>query len=141
MRRRRSNGISPSRRPQDGAAVASDDAGETTDRVAIYWVVNRAVADAAVVHFADDGFESFDVVGWVAIEFDVGDVTSVTKIVVRSFDFDFLEGRNWVINRDMEGVGVEFTISDAFELAKFLAIHSGEAASKTFGWSGEKREI
>ena len=123
------------------AAVTGDDAGEATDRVAVYWVVDRTVADATVVHFADDGFESGDVLRWIAIEFDVGDVTGVTEIVVRSFDFDFLESGDWIIYRYVEGISVEFSVGDTIDFAEFFAIDLGEATSNTFGWGGEETEV
>ena len=62
------------------AAITGDDAGEATDRVAIDWVVDGAVADATIVHFTDDGFECGDVLRWVTIEFDVGDVTALQRL-------------------------------------------------------------
>jgi hypothetical protein len=121
--------------------VALDDAREATDWIAVNWVVDRAVADATIVHFADDSFESGDVLRRVTIELDVGNVTGVTKIMIRGFDFDFVEGADWIVDWYVEGIGVEFPVGDAFDFAEFFAIDFGEATGNAFGWSGKKAEV
>ena len=123
------------------AAIARDDTGEATDWVAVYWMVDGTVANATIVHFADDGFESLNIVGWVAVELDVANVPSIAEIMVWRFDFDFVESGDWIINWYMERVSVELAVVDAFDFAEFFAIHLGEAASKTFGWGGKQREV
>ena len=104
-------------------------------------MVDGAVADASFLHMADNCLECFDVFAWIAVHLDVGNVTSVTKCMIWCFDVDFLEGRDWIVDRNVEGVSVEVAISDTFNLAKFLAIHLGKATRETFGWSCEKREV
>ena len=71
--------------------VARDDAGEATDWIAVYWVVDGTVTNTTVVHFADDSFEGVNVLGWIAIKLDVSNVTSVTKVVIWSFDVNLVE--------------------------------------------------
>lgn len=123
------------------AAMTRDDTREATNWVTIDGVVDRAIADARFFHLTDDSLEGFDVLGWVAVKLNVGDVPSIAKCVIWSFDFDFLEGRNWIVNGDMEGVGVVVAISDTFNVAVFFAVDFREAASDTFSRSGEEREV
>ena len=124
-----------------GADFAWDDTGEATDGVAIDGVVDGAVADAAVVHLADDSFEGVDVLGRVTVELDVGDVAGVAEFMVGGFDFDFLEGGDWVIDRDVEGVGVVFAVVDVLDFAEFFAVFLREATSEAFGRGGKEGEV
>ena len=84
------------------ATIALDDAGETADRVAVDGVVDGAVADAGFFHMADDGLKSFNIIGRIAVELDVGNMTGVAEIVERGLLIDFLKGGNIVVDRNME---------------------------------------
>ena len=64
-----------------GADVA-DDADIAADGIAVDGVVDGAVANAMVMHAADNGLECFDVPGGVAVQFDVADVACVAQGVV-----------------------------------------------------------
>ena len=122
-------------------SVALDDAGEAADWVAVNWVVDGAVADANFLHVADSSLKGLDVFAWIAVHFDVGDVAGVTEGVVWRLNVDLLEGGNWVVNRNVEGVGVEVAISDTLDCAEFLAVHLGKAAGETFSWGREERVV
>ena len=118
-----------------------DDTGESADGVTVDRVVYGAVADAAIMHFANDCFESFDVLGRVTVEFDIGNVASVTKFVIWSFDFDFSEGGNWIVDRDVERVGVEVAVCYAFDDAVLFSVDLCKASSEAFGRSSKKRVV
>ena len=90
---------------------------------------------------ANNGFEGFDIVAWIAVHFDISNVASVTECVIWRLDVNLVESGNWVIDRHVEGVGIEITVGNTFDLAVFLAIHASEATRKPFGWSGKKREV
>ena len=123
------------------AGFTLDDAREAADWVTVNWVVDGAVADTNFLHVADNCLEGFNVFAWIAIHFDVGNVTGVTEGVIWRLNVDLLEGGNRIVDRNVEGVGVEVAVSDALDLTKFLAVHLGKAARKTFGWGCEKRVV
>ena len=59
-----------------------DDAGVAADRVAVDRVVDGAVADARLLHTADQLHEGFGVLAGVAVQLDIGDVPAVGQRVV-----------------------------------------------------------
>ena len=63
----------------------TDDANVTTDGVTVNRMVDGTVAHAAVVHMADNGFKGFHIVGSVAVQFHIADVTGIAQSVVGAF--------------------------------------------------------
>ena len=104
-------------------------------------MVDRAVADAAVVHAAHDALEGLDVLGRVAVEFDVADVARVAERVVRRLDADLVVRADGIPDRNVEGVGVVLAVRDAGDLAVALAVHADEAAGQALGGRGEQGEV
>ena len=100
----------------------ADDAGIATDTVAVNRMVDRAVANTAFLHAANDLLEGFQIVTWVAVQLDVSDMTAVGQLMIWSLQFDFLEGADVIVNRNVEGVGVIFAVGDAFDAAETLAV-------------------
>ena len=84
------------------ASVATDDTGEATNWVTIYWMVYRTIANAFVMHLANYRLKCGNVLRRIAVEFNVSNMASVTEIVVWCLNFDFAESRDWVIYRYME---------------------------------------
>ena len=99
---------------------------KATNWITIYWVVYRAIADSFIMHFANYGFESVDVLRWVTIKFDISNVPSITEIVVWRLDINFIKGRNWIVNWHMEGIGIKIPICYALNFAKFFSINLGK---------------
>ncbi len=100
--------------------MTRDDTRITTNWVTINWMVYGTIANATFFHFTDNGFEGFDVLGWVAIKLNVGDVTSVTKVHDMSFDFNFSKGTDWIVNWNMKAVGIVVAISNTFNVRRIL---------------------
>lgn len=122
-------------------AAVADEAGIAADRVAVDRMVDRAVADAGVLHVADDVLESLEVVLRVAVELDIGDMAAVCQGVIRSLLLYLLVGRDREVDRDMEGVGVVGAVGDAGDGAVLLAVDADEAAGKSLGGRGDEREV
>ena len=54
-----------------------DDAIVAARRVPVHRVVDGTVTYAAFLHAANDGFEGGEILGWVAVQFDIGDVSGI----------------------------------------------------------------
>ena len=78
-------------------ALVADDAGVAADRVAVDRVVDRTVADAGLLHAADELLKGLDILAGVAVQLDIGDVAAVGQRVVRRFQPDLLKAprRGW----------------------------------------------
>ena len=63
-----------------GTAVA-DDAVVAADGVAVNGMVDGAVADALRLHAADDLFKGIQICAGVAVEFEIGDLSCICKLV------------------------------------------------------------
>ena len=114
-----------------GANVV-DDAIVAAERVAIDRVVDGSVSDALLFHMADDLFEGIRVLGDIAIDFDIGDVSTGRQGMIRRFDVDLAEHADRIVDRDVEGIGVVISVGDALKLAIVLLVDADEAAGETF---------
>lgn len=88
-----------------GTGIA-DDAIVTAHRVTVNGVVDRAVADAALPHIADDFFEGIEILQRVAVHFDIRDVSTVCQRMIRRFELELPESSDGKIHRNMEAVGI-----------------------------------
>ena len=86
-----------------GADIA-DDTHVTADGVTVNRVVDGAVAYTAVMHVADNGFKGFHVVGSIAIQFHIADVTCVAQSVIGAFQTNLIVHGDGIPDRDMERV-------------------------------------
>ena len=118
-----------------------DDAVVAADGVAVDRMVHRAVAHAAFLHVTDDRLERLEVVGRVAVKLDVGDVAAVGQRVIRRLDGDLVEGRDVVIHRHVEPVGVVVAIRNAGDHAVALAVDAHETARQPLGRRGDERVV
>ena len=73
-------------------ALVADDAGVAADRVAVDRMVDRTVADADLLHAADELLKGLDILAGVAVQLDIGDVSAVGQRVVGRFQTDLLKG-------------------------------------------------
>ena len=89
MRRMRSIGWSEVSWRVAVRALVADDAGVAADRVAVDRVVDRTVADAGLLHAADELLKGLDILAGVAVQLDIGDVAAVGQRVVGRFQPDF----------------------------------------------------
>ena len=104
-------------------------------------MVDRAVADARVVHAADDLLKGVQVLGRVAVQLDVGDVAGVGQLVVGRLELDLAEGGDREVDRDVERVGVVLAVRDPRDHAVALAVHLDKAAGQALGRGGQERVV
>ena len=64
----------------------------TAAHAAVAVVVYRAISDVVLVHKVDDGRNSLGVVGGVAVDFNVEDMATAGKGVIRGFYLGFVAG-------------------------------------------------
>ena len=115
-------GIDPFAFPAAAAGTyIADDAYVTTDGVTVNGMVDGAVADAEVVHTADNGLESFHIPGGIAVQLHVGDVTGVAQGVVGGFQTDLVVDGDGEPDGNVERVGVIFPIGDTGQTAVTLS--------------------
>ena len=112
-------------------AIIADDAGVAADGVAVDGMVDRAVADALFLHAANDLLECLEVLGGIAVELDVGDMTRVGQRVIRRLELDLIERVDGEVDRDMEGVGVILAVGHALDGAEALLVDADESAGQT----------
>ena len=79
-------------------------------------MIDRTVTDALFFHVPDNGFECRKVTAGIAVKLHIADVTGVGQGMIRGFQLDFLVSLDGVVNRDVERVGVIFTVGDAGDL-------------------------
>ena len=72
-------------------AAIPDNAVVAADRVAVNRVVDRAVADARVVHRAHNRFKRVEILRRIAVHLDVRDVARVRQRVIRRFQPDLVK--------------------------------------------------
>ena len=100
-------------------------------------VVDRAVANVVLVHQVNDVHDSLWVVGGIAIDFDVEDVSASCNLVVRSLNLGLVLGAALVVYRHMVAIGVINLVGHSRNLTKVLAVASSESSSESLGWSCE----
>ena len=122
-------------------AAIPDNAVVAADRVAVNRVVDRAVADARVVHRAHNRFKRIQILGRVAVHLDVGDVTRVRQRVIRRFQPDLVKRADRAIHRDVEAVGVILAIGHARDFAVALLVELHKPAGKPLRRGRQQRVI
>ena len=110
----------------------SDNAGIAANGVMVNGVVDRAVADAVVVHQAYDFLECVDIFSRITVNLNVGDMTAVCEVMVRTFDSDLISSGDLVIHRNVEGVCIIISVSYVRNLAEFLLVDLDESTGETF---------
>ena len=122
-------------------ALVADDAGVAADRVAVDRVVDRTVADAGLLHAADELLKGLDILAGVAVQLDIGDVAAVGQRVVRSFQPDFFEGVDVEVDRDVERIGIILAVGDAGDGAEAFAVDLDKPSGQPLGGGGDEREV
>ncbi len=73
----------------------------STIHAAVSVVVHGAVADVVFIHEIDDICNRFGVVGRVAVDFHIENVSATCHFVIWGFDFRFVARRAVVVDRDV----------------------------------------
>ena len=82
-------------------------------QAAVAVVVHRAVTDVVPVHHIYYTHDDFGVVGGVAVNLHVEDVSAAGQVVVGGFYFRFMAGAALVVHGHVVGVGVVVAVCDA----------------------------
>ena len=122
-------------------AAVTDDAHESAHWVAVDRVVDGSITDTGLRHVMHDLFEGIQVLRRVAVKFDIADVTSVGKRMVRGFQRNLLESGNLVVHRNVERVGVVVAVGHARDNTELLLVHTHETTGKAFGRRSEQAEV
>ena len=104
-------------------------------------MVDRAVADACIVHAADHRLKRLDVVGGVAVQLDIADVAGVGQRVVRRLLVDLVIGGDVKPHRDVERVGVIVAVGDARDVAVALFVHPDKPSGQALRRGGQQGEV
>ena len=104
-------------------------------------MVDRAVADAALLHAADHLLKGLQVVGGVAVHLDVADVAGVGEGVVGRLDPDLVVGGDGVVHRHVEGVGVVLPVGDPLDGAVPGPVQLDEPAGQALRRGGQQGEV
>ena len=112
-------------------ALVADDAGVAADRVAVDRMVDRTVADAGLLHAADELLKGLDILAGVAVQLDIGDVAAVGQRVVGRFQPDFFESVDVEVDRDVERIGIILAV----------AVDLDKPSGQPLGGGGDEREV
>ncbi len=104
---------------------------------AVAVVVHGAIAYVVLIHEVDYCCDGVGVVGRVAVNLNIEDVTATGKRMVGRLDFCLVAGAAVVVNRHVVGVGVVYFIGNARQYAECLAVFARELAGEAFGRSCE----
>ena len=111
-------------------AFVFDNARVAADRVTVNRMVDGEITHIGVVHSADYVLECFDVFGRIAIHFDIGDMTSIFKRMVRRLNADFIDGFYRIVYGNMTRVRHVIAVRNALDDAVFLAVAALELAGR-----------
>ena len=85
-------------------ALVTDDTCISAYRVTVNGVVDSSVADALLLHAANDLLECRDILSRVAVKLDIADVTCICKRMIGSFDLDLIECIDIIVQSPSAGV-------------------------------------
>ena len=104
-------------------------------------MVDRAVADARILHRLHDLEDRHGILLRLAVEFDVGDVAAARDGVEGGFEADLLRDGHRFAHVDVERVDVVVAVGDARDRAVALAVHACEAAAQPLGRGRQHRVV
>ena len=104
---------------------------------AVAVVVYRAVSNVVLVHQVHNVHDGLRVVGGIAVNLHIEDVSTACEGMVGSFNLGFVLGAALVVHWHMVAVGVVNLVGDSWNFAKVLTVAACELAGKSLGWCGE----
>ena len=99
-------------------------------------MIDRTVSEIILVHHVYDLHYRLLIMGGVAIDFHIEDMTSTGKLVVRGFYLCFVSWRAMIVDGDMVGVGIIILVGHSFDASESFAVYLGEFSGKPFGRRG-----
>ena len=109
-------------------ADIADDTGISAQGIAVNGVVDSTVSDTGFLHTTDYFFKCRKILERVAVKLDVADVTGICELVIGSLDLYLLKGTDRIVNGYVEGVGVVVAVSNAFDDAVLLGVHTDKTS-------------
>ncbi len=113
----------------------------TAVHASVAGVVDRAVADVILVHEVYNRGNGVGIVGCVAVDFHIENVSAAGQGMVGCFYFGFVAWRAVVVDGYMVGVGVVDFVGYTGNVAECLAVFGRELAGETFGRCGKNGEV
>ena len=101
-----------------------------TVHAAVAVVVHGAVAHVELVHHIHDAHDHLRVVGSVAVDLHIEDVTAAGHLMIGCLDLGLMTGRALVIDGHVVGVRIVVTIGHTGDDAKLLAVLLRELAAQ-----------
>ena len=68
----------------------ADNSGVAANGIAVYGVVDGAVTNAGLLHAANNLLECIQVLHGITVKLNVGDMTGIGKLMIRSFKLDLI---------------------------------------------------
>lgn len=76
-------------------------------------MVDGAIADAGIVHTANNRFKRIDIVGGISVKLHIADMTGIGQGVVWRFLLNLFKGSDVVPYWNVEGVGIIILVGNA----------------------------
>ena len=103
----------------------------TAVHAAVAVVVYRTISDVVTVHHVHHAHDYFRIVGSIAVNLYIEDVSASGQVVIRSFHFGLVSCAALVIYRHMIGVSVVIAVCNARQHTELLAVYLGEASGQS----------
>ena len=115
--------------PSAAGASIVDNSVIAADRISVYRMIDASVTDASFFHVSYNTLKSSQVFGRITVQFYIGNMTGIGKSMVWSFNVDLLKSREMIIDRNMEAVGVVFTVGNSFDNSVSFSVRSKQPPS------------
>ena len=100
-------------------------------------MVHRAVANVVLVHQVNYVHDGLWVVGGIAVNLNIKDVSTASNLVVRCLNLGLVLGTALVVYGHVVTVSVVNLVGDTGKLTKVLTVATCELATEALGWSCE----
>ena len=105
-----------------------DNAGVTAYRVPVHRMIDRTISNPGFLRTAHHLFKGFQIIGRIAVQFDIGNMSAIGEIMIRGLYFNLIPGGNIIIDRHMEGIRIIFAVSNTGDFTKPFRVHTDKAA-------------
>jgi hypothetical protein len=109
----------------------------TTVHATVAVVVHTTVAHVQLIHHVNHTHDDLWVVGGIAVNLYVEDMSATGYLVIRSLYLCLVTGRALVVHRYVVGVGVIITVGDAWDATELQTVFLGEFSAEAFCRCGE----
>ena len=103
-------------------ALVANDAGIAAYRIPVHGMVDGTVADASILHAANNFFKGLQILGGVTVHLNVTDMARIRQSMIGGLQRNLLEGGDGKVHGDMKTIGVVFPVCDTGQNAKSLLV-------------------